>query len=109
MKEEGHAGKIRDGSRSAEPGRISIFRIGSKSLGSLSVLLTPARENEHRWENGLLPTSLFQAIYFNHQSGYVILNPRVAAAATRNHRQAKLLDEASNVHASGADPPDARE
>ncbi len=75
-----------DGSRSAEPGRISIFRIGSKTLGNLSVLLTPARENEHRWENGLLPTSLFQAIYFNHESGYVILNPRVAAKATWNRR-----------------------
>ena len=69
-----------------EPGRISIFRVGSKTIGNLSVRLTPVRQNEHRWENGLLPTSLFQAIYFNHEAGHVILNPRVAVEAAWNRR-----------------------
>ena len=72
------------GSRSVEPARISILRVGTESLGNLPVRLTRARENERRWENGLLPTRLFQAIYFNHEAGYVILNPRPSASASLN-------------------------
>jgi len=28
-----------------------------------------------RVEDGLLPTTLFRAVYFNHAGGYVIFNP----------------------------------
>jgi len=62
--------------RGVDAGRIRTFRIGSEIISNLSVRLTRARDNENRWENGLLPTGLFRAIYFNHKKGYVILNPR---------------------------------
>jgi hypothetical protein len=64
--------------RGVDAGRIRTFQIGSEIISNLSVRLTRARDNERRWENGLLPTALFRGVYFNHENGYVILNPRVS-------------------------------
>jgi hypothetical protein len=61
--------------RIVDAGRIRNFHVGNETIGNLSVRLTRIRENEMRWENGLLPTGLFRTIYFNHEKGYVILNP----------------------------------
>jgi hypothetical protein len=63
--------------RDVDTGRIRSFRIGSETINNLSVRLTRARDIERRKENGLLPTGLFRAIYFNHENGSVILNPRM--------------------------------
>ncbi len=63
--------------RGVDAARIRTLRIAGETINNLSVRLTRARENEKRWEDGLLPTALFRAIYFNHEKGYVILNPRM--------------------------------
>ena len=34
---------------------------------------------EKRYEDGLLPLCVFEAIYFNNDENYVILNPSLAA------------------------------
>ncbi len=65
------------GGRVVDAGRIRSFRIGSEIINNLAVQLTRARDIEKRKENGLLPTGLFRAVYFNHEHGYVILNPRL--------------------------------
>ncbi len=70
--------------RPIERGHIPILRIGSESMGKLTVIITQAQDIERRWENGLLPTRLFKAIYFNHEAGYIILNPRPAVGASLN-------------------------
>lgn len=62
--------------RGVDAGRVRALRIGTETISNPSVRLTRAVENERRLENGLLPTVLFRAIYFNHEKGYVILNPR---------------------------------
>jgi hypothetical protein len=63
--------------RNVGAGRIRTLRLGSETIRNLSVWLTRTRDNETRWENGLLPTALFRSIYFNHEKGYVIMNPRI--------------------------------
>ncbi len=63
--------------RGIEAGRIRAFQIGGATISNLPVRITGIRDSENRLENGLLPTSLFRAIYFNHERGYVILNPRI--------------------------------
>ena len=44
-------------------------------------LVSGAAGGEARAEDGLLPTSLFRAVYFNHAGGYVIFNPVQGARA----------------------------
>jgi hypothetical protein len=65
--------------RGVDAGRIRSLRLGSEIINNLSVWLAQSRENERRLENGLLPTGLFRAIYFNHENGYIILNPRMTS------------------------------
>lgn len=61
----------------AVPARVSALEVGAETLRDLAVGLlreTPAADG--RTEDGLLPTSLFRAVYVNHRDGYVIFNPR---------------------------------
>jgi len=51
-------------------GRASIPRIDAAFLGGTA---TP------RLEDGLLPTALFEAVYFDNRAGAVVLNPRPSA------------------------------
>jgi hypothetical protein len=67
------------GGRRIDSARIRTLTVGGETVNNLTVRLTRARETERRWENGLLPTVLFRAIYFNHEKGYVILNPRISS------------------------------
>lgn len=55
-------------------GRASIPRVDAALLGQTA---TPRRED------GLLPTALFQAIYFDNRAGTVVLNPRRSALPAR--------------------------
>ena len=55
-------------------GRASIPRVDAALLGQTA---TPRRED------GLLPTALFQAIYFDNRTGMVVLNPRRSALPGR--------------------------
>ncbi len=65
--------------RRVDVGRIRTLNLNGTTINNLSVRLTQAAENEKRWENGLFPTALCRAVYFNHERGYVILNPRIGS------------------------------
>jgi predicted aspartyl protease len=67
--------KTDTGSNRVQQGRLRNFRIGNYSLHDLEVVLLTAEDGgEGRIEDGLLPTRLFQKIYFNHRKNFVILN-----------------------------------
>lgn len=67
------------GSGEARLARLPALRIGDSLHRDVPVALLPgAARQEARAEDGLLPTSLFHAIYFNHGGGYVIFNPKPA-------------------------------
>jgi predicted aspartyl protease len=65
----------------ARRARLTALRVGDSRLRDVPVALLrdPARRDA-RAEDGLLPTSLFRAVYFNHAGGYVIFNPKPARA-----------------------------
>jgi hypothetical protein len=64
------------GLRTVQQRRLRCFELGGTRFFDLSVIVLPAEQaGADRIEDGLLPTSLCQRIYFNHQKGYVILNP----------------------------------
>jgi hypothetical protein len=65
------------GDRSIEAARLPSLQLGSMSMNDLPVQLTRGRESERRWENGLLPTSLFRSVYISHSGNYVVLNGRL--------------------------------
>ena len=52
-------------------GRVAYLRLGSAVLTDLPAAIVSAE----RVEDGLLPLSLFRAVYFNHRAGFVIFNP----------------------------------
>ena len=61
--------------------RLPALRVGGSRLRDVPVaLLRDPAGRDARTEDGLLPTSLFRAVYFNHASGYVIFNPKPARA-----------------------------
>ena len=64
------------GSRMARAVRLRLLRIGDERFFNLpAALMKNGVGVEDRTEDGLLPTSLFRSIYFNHRENYVILNP----------------------------------
>jgi hypothetical protein len=66
------------GSREMRTGRIRRLRIGSETFHQLPlVLIEGDAMKEGRTDDGLLPTSLFRSIYFNHRTKTLILNPRL--------------------------------
>jgi predicted aspartyl protease len=61
--------------------RLPALRVGDSHLRDVPVALLPdPPRRDARAEDGLLPTSLFRAVYFNHAAGYVIFNPKPARA-----------------------------
>ncbi len=64
------------GNRALERYRLRVLRLGSETFRHLPVFVTPARDEENRREDGLLPTSLFRSVYFDHARSFVILNAR---------------------------------
>lgn len=65
----------------ARRARLPALRVGDSRLRDVPVALLPdPAQREARAEDGLLPTSLFRAVYFNHADGYVIFNPKPARA-----------------------------
>jgi predicted aspartyl protease len=64
------------GSRIVRQKRLRGFTVGGADFYDLPVALMESRATrENRIEDGLLPTSLFQSVYFNHRKMFVILNP----------------------------------
>lgn len=67
------------GVRGLQTGRLRGLRLAGGSLGSLQALiLRDPVALEGRAEDGLLPTSLFREVWFDHEGGFLILNPKVA-------------------------------
>ena len=68
------------GSGEALAARLGSLRVGDRRLEDVPVaILRGDAARAARPEDGLLPTSLFRAVYFNHAGGYVIFNPRRGA------------------------------
>ena len=66
----------RNHSRAVTTIQIETLTIADQHLHNLKVAVVPAEEGESRPEDGLLPTSLFSAIYINNSEGFVVINPR---------------------------------
>ncbi len=65
------------GSRLVQQRRLRSFPLSRTTLYDLPVMLMKtAPGGAERSEDGLLPTSLFERIYFNHRKSYLILNPK---------------------------------
>jgi predicted aspartyl protease len=59
--------------------RLRNFSVGGVEFHDLRVTLCEAEDScAGRVEDGLLPTSLFQNIYFNHRKKFVMLNPKTS-------------------------------
>lgn len=65
------------GSGLARQRRLRSFEIGGAEFYDLPVTLWDAKDGgADRVEDGLLPTSIFRSIYFNHRKNFVMLNPK---------------------------------
>jgi predicted aspartyl protease len=62
------------GSQTVRTSRLKVLTIGGKIFHDLPVMLV--QDSEGRSENGLLPTSIFQSVYFNNREGFVILTTK---------------------------------
>ena len=84
------------GSMDMRPGRISRLRVGSETFRDLPLVLAEGfAMTQGRSYDGLLPARLFRAIYFNHETKTLILNPRLPTRrrATGAARAASLIDD----------------
>lgn len=66
------------GSRDVRQRRVRELQIGPVKFTDLPVVVLEAEQA--RSEDGLLPTSLFERVYFNYRKGYLILNPQRSLA-----------------------------
>ena len=67
------------GSQVVRQRRLRNFSVGGVEFHDLRVTLCEAEGScAGRVEDGLLPTSLFQNIYFNHRKKFVMLNPKTS-------------------------------
>ena len=65
------------GVRELPTGRLRGLRLAGGSLGSpQALILNDLGALEGRVEDGLLPTSLFREIFFDHEGRYLIVNPK---------------------------------
>jgi hypothetical protein len=62
------------GARKLRSCRLKTLDLGAVQFKNLAVQLT-SRLAGPRWEDGILPLGLFDAIYFNNAGSFVILNP----------------------------------
>ena len=75
MEEQGMVAQTSIGQRNMHFCRVGIFCIGGLTLKNLRFMVADLLPGEKRYEDGLLPMSLFDSIYFNNEKSYVILNP----------------------------------
>jgi hypothetical protein len=65
------------GSRIVWRRRLRAFGVGGvNSYGLPAVVMDSEPAQTDRFEDGLLPTCLFQSVYFNHRKKFVIFNPK---------------------------------
>ncbi len=66
------------GQAGMQVGRVRTLAVGAQQFHDLAVALpSAAPEDSERLEDGLLPTSLFRALYVNNRESFVVFNPRV--------------------------------
>ena len=59
-------------------GRVRSLQVGSEKFHDVDVALPDAQPTDaDRIEDGVLPTALFKAVYFNNREGFVVFNPRL--------------------------------
>lgn len=63
------------GRRNVRICRVGTFPIGGLTFKNLRFMVSDLLPGEQRYEDGLLPMSLFDSIYFNNERSCVILNP----------------------------------
>jgi len=63
------------GRRKLQACRISGLQIGEVAVENLRVILAELLPGEVQFADGALPLSMFEAVYFNNEESYVILNP----------------------------------
>ena len=73
-------------SRNAWGGRLGCLQLGKQILYRIPLILLDEGKSEHRYEDGLLPVRLFEAIYFNNEQDFVILNPKAFHGSTNAFR-----------------------
>jgi len=66
----------RSDSRAVTMIEFGTLTIGDQHLHNIRMAVVP-NEDQSRPEDGLLPTSLFSAIYINNRKGFVVLNPKL--------------------------------
>ncbi len=65
------------GSRAVQHRRVRSLQLGPVKFADLPVIVLSAEQaGDGRIEDGLLPMSLFERVYFNHRRGYLVLNPK---------------------------------
>jgi hypothetical protein len=78
------------GRRLLEAGVLRRLHVGGQVLADLPVVFAAKRSGmAARTEDGLLPTRLFRAVYFNNQDGFVILNPRPVRPRRETHENSR--------------------
>jgi predicted aspartyl protease len=75
---EGGLERTTSGQVGMQVGRIGTLTVGSQQLHDLAAAL-PATDPREQIGDGLLPTSLFESVYFNNRQGFVVFNPRTKA------------------------------
>jgi len=70
--------RMHSGEASAQSVLIGPLRIGAVVLAPFAAGMMASSASE-RPEDGLLPTALFEGIYFDNRSGAVVFNPRRSA------------------------------
>ncbi|HEY7404596.1 MAG TPA: aspartyl protease family protein [Candidatus Angelobacter sp.] len=68
----------RNAARTSTLVRIDSLTICDQHLHDLKLAYLPPGIGDSRFEDGLLPTILFRALYVNNREGFVVLNPRFA-------------------------------
>jgi len=64
------------GSRVVQQRRVRSLQLGPVTFNDLPVAVLAAGQADSELnEDGLLPMSLFERVYFNHRQGYLLLNP----------------------------------
>ena len=65
------------GQTGMQVGRVRALTVGTQQFHDIAVALpAPQAADAERIEDGLLPTSLFNAMYVNNREGFLVFNPR---------------------------------
>lgn len=66
------------GRRNTRSCHVGALQVGEVKLHNLRFIVADVLPGEKRYEDGLLPLTLFDAVYFNNEESVIILNPTEA-------------------------------